>query len=643
MKHRILLLTLFAVSAAMTVESQTLHVSRNGVTYSYSAATVGIMNFGTADTHTLTVGSRSHVLDNAAIIWVDDKEVVAGTVTVNYAGSTATVDIAGDIASYVDATISGANVDIVQSSDVSEATCGEITYVLGGNSSDGSLTLGGSYKSRLELNGLSLTATSGAALNIQNGKRIALSLREGTENTLIDGADGSQKGCIVCKGHLEIKGKGSLIVTGNTAHAIYAKEYVSLKNSTVTVAGAVKDGINCNQYFMMESGSLTIADTGDDGIQVSFKDDTDREADDTGSVSISGSILNVAVSADASKAIKCEGDILISGGDITAKATGDGVYDTTKLKTKASACLGADGNVTITGGTLNLTATGGGGKGINCDGALTINDGTIAIATSGGIVAYVNNTLYTNYTGNTDRLDSDMKSSPKGIKADGNIDINGGNITVTTTGNSAEGIESKSVLTVNNGVINISSTDDAMNSASHMYIKGGTVTVVASGNDGLDSNGNLYIEGGVVMAFGAGAPECGLDANEEEGYTVVFTGGTVLAVGGGNSVPSSSSGSTQPYVTGNGSVSAGATVSLSSSDGTLATFTVPANYKASSNGGSGGGPGGRPGGGPGGSGGNSILITCPSLTNGGSYTLTVGTSTSNVTARLSGSNFGGRP
>ena len=108
--------------------------------------------------------------------------------------------------------------------------------------------------------------------------------------------------------------------------------------------------------------------------------------------------------------------------------------------------------------------------------------------TSGGMYAYVNGREYTDYTGNTDYLDSDQKSSPKGIKADGNVTINGGNIKVTTTGNGAEGIESKNVLTINDGTIVVNSCDDAINSSSHMYIKGGDVTVVATDNDGLDSN-----------------------------------------------------------------------------------------------------------------------------------------------------------
>lgn len=638
---------LYTLAAALLcisgASAQTLHVENGSVSYNFPAATAGEMLFNSSST--LTALGREMPLNATTNMWVDDATVEDNIVTITYSGTSAHVDVAGNIARYIDATVEGAHVSITQSADVAETTCGEITYRLSGESADGSFYLAGSYKASLELLGLTLTNPSGAAIDIQNGKRIDMSIKSGTVNTLTDGAGGSQKGCIVCKGHLEFKGKGQLTVAANTAHGIYAKEYIEMKNCTIDVVSAVKDGVNCNQYFLMESGSLSVSGTGDDGVQVSFKDDTDREAEDTGSFTIVDGTINVNVTADAAKGIKCEGPMNIQGGSITVNATGQGIWDEEKVKTKAAACLGADMDLTIDGGSLNLTATGGGGKGINGDARLIVNDGNIVIKTSGGVVAYVNNTLYTNYTGNTDHLDSDMKSSPKGIKCDGDIIINGGSIDVTTTGKSAEGIESKATLTINEGTVTVASTDDAINSSSHMYIKGGNITVVASGNDGLDSNGNLYIEGGYVMAFGSSAPECGLDANEEEGYTVIFTGGTVLAVGGGNSVPSSSSGSTQPYVSGSGSVTANSNITLSNANGdTLATFTVPANYTGSSA----GGPGGRPAPGgnrPGGQGGGSVLITCPGLTSGSSYNMTIGTTTSSVTARLTGNSSGpgGRP
>ncbi len=639
---KILTSVIMASSALLGTEAQTLNVTTGSVTYAFPADQMGNATYQSGET--LTVMGKTFNVSDIDKMYVSSDEVDYNTVTVTYDGTSASVTVAGNIAQYVTPTVSNAHVSIAQDENVSDDTCGEITYTLSGTSTDGEFTMTGSYKATVELNGLTLTNTLGAPLNIQNGKRIDLSVKKGTTNTLTDATDGDWKGCIVCKGHLEMKGKGTLNVYGNTAHGIYAKEYIEIKNCTVNILSAIKDGINCNQYFLMESGSLTISGIGDDGIQVSYKDDTDREAEDTGSITIAGGTVDITVTGTASKGLKAEGDVTISGGTVNITTSGNGTWDDDDNKTKASSCISADGNILIEDGTLTLSSTGAGGKGINGDGTLTINGGTITISTTGGMYAYVNGKEYTNYTGNTDNLDSDYKSSPKGMKIDGNVEINGGTINVTTTGNGAEGIESKAVLTINDGTIVVNAYDDAINSSSHMYIKGGDITVVASNNDGLDSNGNMYISGGTIKAFGTSSPECGIDANEEDGYTVIFTGGTLLAVGGGNSVPSTSE-STQAYVSTSMSVTANSEITLKSGSTTLATFTVPSNYSSSSTGG-GGGFGPRIGGGPGGgghggnSGGSSILISCPDITSGSSYTVTSGTSSSTATAVIKGSNGG---
>jgi len=630
---------------AATTCAQTLNIQTSGVTYQIPASEAGDMVYSNGET--LTVMGKTLSVSDISKMYVDDSEVSDNSVSVTYNGTEACVTISGNVARYVSASVSGAHVSLTQSDDVSDDTCGEITYSLSGASSDGAFTLTGSYKASIELNGLSLTNPSGAAIDIQDGKRIAMSVKKGTENTLTDGTGGSQKGCITCKGHLEMKGKGTLNVYGNTAHGVFSKEYFSMKNCTLNVLSAVKDGINCNQYFLLESGALTISGVGDDGVQASYKDDTDRETEDTGALTISGGTVNISVSAAAAKGMKCEGLLSVSGGDITVTTSGNGTWDSDEQKTKASSCLSSDADILISGGTLSLTSTGAGGKGINGDGTLTITDGDITVKTSGGLYAYVSGKEYTNYTGSTDRLGSDYKSSPKGMKIDGNVTISGGTINVTTTGNGGEGIESKAVLTITGGTIVGNAYDDVINSGSHMYIKGGDITVVASNNDGLDANGNMYIQGGTIRAFGTSAPECGIDANEEDGYSVFFTGGTLLAVGGGNSVPSSSL-STQAYVSGNLSVTSGGTVTLTSGSTTLASFTVPTSYSSSSSSSGGfggrmggfggqGGPGGNQGGqgGPGGGsqGGSSVLITCAGLTSGSSYTLSNGSSSTTVTAK----------
>ncbi|MDE5773957.1 MAG: carbohydrate-binding domain-containing protein [Muribaculaceae bacterium] len=607
------------------VAGQSINFSNGQTTINYSAEEVGEIIFNNSS---VTIGQTVMDLNEWSRISVDETVVEANTVQIEYNGAKANVLIPGNLHPFVEVAVDGAHVQITQSAEVSDTTCGEISYSLSGTSNDGSLTLTGSYKCTIELRGLELTNPSGAALDIQNGKRIAISVKNGTVNTLVDG-NGSQKGAVTCKGHLEFKGKGQLSVTGTKSHAIYAKEYVEIKNLTLDILGSVKDGINCAQYMSMHSGELNLTNIGDDGIQVSYKDETDREAEDTGSITIDGGKITIHVSADAVKCIKADADVTINGGTLTLSTSSNGIYDTTKAKTKSSACIGADGDIVINDGTLTLSATGSGGKGISCDGVFTCNGGKLNIATTGGMLVYTNGSLNHNYTGNVDRITSDNKSSSKGIKADSGVIINGGDMYITTATNNAEGIESKKDMDIKGGTIFVKAYDDGINSSDDFRVSGGDLTVISIVGDGLDSNGNLTISGGTVRTMGSGGMEMGLDAATESGCAVYITGGSVMAFGGSNTYPTKT-GSTQPFVNISTSIKSDTEISILSGGETLATFVVPSEYNENT--------GGlfRPGGwGPGGnSGSGSLLLSTPDLVSGATYTINNAGTSSNATAKL---------
>ena len=624
---------------AIAVQAQTLNVVVGSVTYQFPAEQAGEMTY--ADGTTLTILNKAFTLSDITKMYIDDATVTDNQVGVVYSGTSAAVTVAGNVAQYITASVSGAHVNIEQSTDLAQ----EITYKLSGTSTDGEFYMSGSYKATLELNGLTLTnstpVSSGAAIHIQNGKRINIKVVEGTTNTLTDAASGSQKGCLYVKGHAEFKQKGTLNVYGNVKHAIKAGEYITVKNATINVKSAAGDGINCAQFFAMESGKVSISGTSDDGIQCDLEgtestgETTDHEDEDSGNIYITGGTLTIDVTATAAKGIKCEGDMQISGGSITVTTSGSGEWDSTDQETKAAACMSADGSISISGGELNLTSTGSGGKGIKCDDTLIISDGTVTVKTTGGL--YYNNgtTENTNYTGDTDRISSSYYSSPKGIKAgtktengnnttySGDLQITGGTVNVTTTGNNGEGIESKNTLTISGGTVTVNSQDDGINSARAMYLKGGTITVVAKNNDAIDANANMYISGGTIIACGAQGAECGLDA--AEGYHLYITGGNVLAIAANNNSVTSTSGS-QCVVSASGSVSANNTVSVKSGSTTLVSFTVPSGYTSSSSGGF--GPGG-------GNSRKSVLISCAGMTSGSTYTVTLGSTSTTAKASTS--------
>ena len=574
------------------------------------------------------------------------------TVQVVYAGNYASVLIASNITDYVTYSVDGANVTVDQLSTDSDNP-GEIFYVLKGESDNGSFILNGSYKCEIDLEGLTLASKTGAAIDIQNGKRVKLSAKKDTENTLSDSSDGKQKAALYCKGHLELQGKGVLNVTGNTGHAISAKEYIEMKNCTINVLGSVKDGMNCNQYFSMESGTINILKTGDDGIQVSYKDDEgNREEEDTSTLTVKDGTINIEnVTNAGSKGMKSDNDIVIDGGDITILTTAAGTWDETNLKTKASSCLSADGDFTINGGTLSLEATGAGGKCISCDGTFYSNGGNVSGVTTGGALVYANNTLYQgNYTGNLDNINSDYKSSPKAIKADTEAILNAGVYTLSTKGKNGEGIESKGNLTFqepdaeNPLIVTIRAYDDGTNSSSNTYIKGGTLDVMSTGaGDGIDANANIYISGGRTMVFSSNVgSEQGLDSGDGN-YGTYITGGELLSRGaGGNGQISSTTGS-QPFINASVTLTANAEVEISQNGSVIGSFTIPSDFSTSGSTGGNSGPQGAPGGNMGGS--NGVLISLPGMVTGQSYTVTVNGTSTTATAQASGSTggMGGRP
>lgn len=362
-------------------------------------------------------------------------------------------------------------------------TTKQVCYVLSGSTSNGSFTVVGEKKYAVRLEGVSITNPDSAALNLLCSKRAYIVLGEGTTNTLADGttSQNAHKGTLYCKGKLLMNGSGSLSVTANYNNGIHSADYIVFRTgNNVYVKSSAGHGIKAN-----------------DGIY------------------INGGILNVEVSAAAAKGINCESHICVNGGRTTVITTGDGTYDSDEQEAKGAACIKADSTFTIRGGELWLKSTGSGGKGISTDTESHFLGGSTYIITEG--------TQYKSY--------SDT-ASPKGVKADGALDIAGGRLWVRTSGTGGEGIESKSTLSISDGETAAYTYDDAINSKSHLTISGGYVFAQGRNNDGIDANGNLYVQGGTVYAICSGGAEVALDANTEGGYKLYVQGGTIVAVGG---------------------------------------------------------------------------------------------------------------
>ena len=386
----------------------------------------------------------------------------------------------------------------------------------------------------------------------------------------------------------------------------------------LTHSGDISKGITTTGNITITDGSIGITASGSTVLEnvsgqnvpaycTAIKSDTD--------INIMGGIFNILLptSNHGGKAISADGNLTISGGDFTINTQGNGASYTVSGSTKdayTSSCLKCDGNMQILAGSLSLSSSGTGGKGINVGGTLVI-----------GQQGANNDDLFLNVTTSGERITVSSGgggwpgggggdyANPKGIKAQGNLTINSGDITVQCTQSQNEGgecIESKATLTINGGNIEAYSVkDDAVNAAQNLTINGGIYYAHSDNNDGTDSNGTLFLNGGLNISNGARSPEEGFDCDNNQ---FKITGGTCIGTGGGTSNPSTNV-CTQPSLKIN--TQQGYAIQILKSDG-----TVICTYQCPSFTGSGGG--GWPGGG-----GNSMvmLFTDPQLQTGHSYTV----------------------
>ena len=202
----------------------------------------------------------------------------------------------------------------------------------------------------------------------------------------------------------------------------------------------------------------------------------------------------------------------------------------------AKNCLHCNDEIHFTGGYFYANNSTAGGKGLKTDSTLVVDGGRLVINTSGTY----------------GKDDKGEQESPKGIKIDGDITVNAGDITVRCIGKceGSEGIESKKSLTVNGGKIDVMAYDDAMNAATLVKFTGGETFCLSTHNDGIDSNGDIKIVGGKVTSIAANM-EAAMD-NDNPGVNSTFTidGGEIIGIGG--TVYSPSSASTQYTIVYNG-------------------------------------------------------------------------------------------
>lgn len=217
-----------------------------------------------------------------------------------------------------------------------------------------------------------------------------------------------------------------------------------------------------------------------------------------------------------------DGDVKIAGGDITTQNNSANVDG-----------IKCDDEIIISNGIINMTVNGNQSKGLKSKN-MTLDGGNITITTSGNAALEATGSGYD-------------PSYCTAIKSDSLITINGANITITSTGKGGKGISSDGDIQIMNGIVNIttsgagatytnsSGTTDAYNATgisadSDIKILKGSVTIQSSGAAGK----GITADGMLTIGDTSNAPEINITTT---GSKITISGGG----GGGHTRPGTES------------------------------------------------------------------------------------------------------
>lgn len=393
---------------------------------------------------------------------------------------------------------------------------------------------------RLVLKQASISAESGPAIRCSEGKKLILSLYEGTQNQLSDSTDHETTeydATIFVQNDLTINGSGSLVIEANIQNAIKAKDTLKLMEGNIQIQ-STDNGIIGKDTLYVHGGSYQIKAEGD-AIKSTYDKDDEK------------------------------GDIIIENGEFQLESGQDGIQATRSLTVYNGSFHIESGGGSENGvKAANAFQPGGFGhwnqpqseavedspsaKGIKAEAQLTIHDGSFELNTS-------DDSLHANGDITINGGSLTLASGDDGIHSDQALTIQKGHINVTE---SYEGLEGADII-INGGDIQVCSSDDGINAAGGsdndnadqpspdrfmqggdytIEIHGGTILIDAKG-DGLDSNGTIEMDGGSAVVFG---PSDGGNGALDYDKAFTISGGILIAVGSSQMAQAPSASSTQP-------------------------------------------------------------------------------------------------
>lgn len=296
----------------------------------------------------------------------------------------------------------------------------------------------------LVLNNINITSGNYPPVEIKGDIEKVYLVLEGT-NSLTDGrkygtnyseSGSDSKGSLYTKGSFIISGNGSLTVTEDYKHAIYAKDYIRVESGTININSSGRNGIQSVNGFIMEDGKITIKGSGENtnnesrGIIVEGSEDRPGE----GFIEVHGGTIEVDT---ISKGISAKWDI---DDDAETSDTSDDPYPYVK----------------ITGGKISVKTRG------------TPQDES--------------RTTYTFTDADGESVTESTKLSPEGIEGKQAIFITGGEISINSTDDCINSSRDGSALVEISGgkIYAYSSSNDAIDSNGTLTISGGTIVALTA-------------------------------------------------------------------------------------------------------------------------------------------------------------------
>jgi hypothetical protein len=252
------------------------------------------------------------------------------------------------------------------------------TYCVSGVLADGMVEVNTVGAVTLNLNGVTLTHTTGPAINVTAAAEVMLVLADGTTNTLSDGAAYSidAKGTIFSNDTLIVSGGGALAITGRYKHGIASDDDLIINGGSITIVSSVTDGFHANDNITVNGGTIVITYVGSDGFESegTFVIEggaltlqvTDDGISSQGVLTVNGGTINITSGVEG---IESKTNLIVNGGDITIAVSDDGLNST------------GTAGITINGGQLYINAR---GDAVDSNGALTINGG-VTVALGGNV------------------------------------------------------------------------------------------------------------------------------------------------------------------------------------------------------------------------------------------------------------------